>query len=743
MRQFGTFLTGLRKHADISQDELAAIANTNTSIVSRLEKNEISQPFKGPIRKIVLTLGETLCTTRQEMEQYLKMAEIDRTKLTEVEELQLGYLQPSMQYTQNEQPDREALKRWGQFYEQRIRYLELRQQHVESSTAHLYVRLKIQEYTSMLQIVEKRLYSGAMADAEAMASVEQRTFENTQEPLSKQEEQEPLLDLDLDLDDVDNAPLPTANAESRGPDTEPRPAYQHDVPVMAAASELQDVDSSVLRPSPMTNQTNATPDWRRVFSALVPPHMTRGTTVSNSAAENMPVHSNRNGNGNGNTQSVPAPALSAAHHTSAPRDVSTPPLPAWVSEADAPAPRSPTQTPAPPASSQTAQQKKLAMNSENRPPVARDASEKTTPSVAAPVRQAEQSSASTQERSRPTIGSHNGEEHATGATSLLSLASRNARWLMQQAGVKRFAVDDCITLAQSRNYEGWGPKAVSTTMLSTALPLPEEVEKVRQEHLPTIVNHYYNGAHYRLLSFTPSFSARDQIHVTLAPIHFYDYYSTVLVLDEPLLQGAEGTKLSIRQRYASSALSYSVMGKGVSQLPAPISLHCIVVTRDKQIITMQRSSWVGFYPGRWSVSCEEMMNAPDHEQDEDPTRAADTDFFATARRCLFTELGIPAEAIEQIRLLSLNIEYLTLSATVIALVSVGMAAEEVEVNWMLRAWHRDEAANFATLSTDLHVVIEALLSKMAWHPTARMRMLQFLFACYGIDAVERALHKGT
>ncbi|MEO9057046.1 MAG: helix-turn-helix transcriptional regulator, partial [Ktedonobacteraceae bacterium] len=77
---------------------------------------------------------------------------------------------------------------------------------------------------------------------------------------------------------------------------------------------------------------------------------------------------------------------------------------------------------------------------------------------------------------RIVVGNQYGEEqhNALKASSLYTLASENARWLMQVANVERFAVDDCILLANSENFRGWEPHEIRTTILTTPLPIPDD-----------------------------------------------------------------------------------------------------------------------------------------------------------------------------------------------------------------------------------------------------------------------------
>jgi transcriptional regulator with XRE-family HTH domain len=91
MRNFGAFLSNLRSSAGLSLEELALLVESSKSTLSRLENDDIPQPFKGPIRKLVIALAEILCTSKKETKRYLELAGIDQSLLTEAEEIQLGF----------------------------------------------------------------------------------------------------------------------------------------------------------------------------------------------------------------------------------------------------------------------------------------------------------------------------------------------------------------------------------------------------------------------------------------------------------------------------------------------------------------------------------------------------------------------------------------------------------------------------------------------------------------------------
>ncbi len=117
----------------------------------------------------------------------------------------------------------------------------------------------------------------------------------------------------------------------------------------------------------------------------------------------------------------------------------------------------------------------------------------------------------------------------------------------------------------------------------------------------------------------------------------------------------------------------------------------------------------------------------------------DADFFASAIRGLDEEFAVSEDAIEDIKVLSLNVEYLTLSVDVFMLIKLNLTVDEIKQGWMISARHRDEASKVGSISVNLSEVVDRLHSRTLWHPTSRMRLLQFLFHRYGVKDVASAL----
>src|SRR5579864_3678807 len=83
VKPFGEFLSNLRTSAGVSLEDLALLAGSSKSTLSRLENDEVPRPFKGTVRKLIITLAEILCTSSRESERYLELAGINRALLAE------------------------------------------------------------------------------------------------------------------------------------------------------------------------------------------------------------------------------------------------------------------------------------------------------------------------------------------------------------------------------------------------------------------------------------------------------------------------------------------------------------------------------------------------------------------------------------------------------------------------------------------------------------------------------------
>ncbi len=154
MRNFGAFLSNLRSSAGLSLEELALLVESSKSTLSRLENDDIPQPFKGPIRKLVIALAEILCTSKKETKRYLELAGIDQSLLTEAEEIQLGF---APYIPANSPEETTTLERLEYTYRQLLTQLETRETRLGISQSPPNLKLKIQEYSNILHEIQKKL----------------------------------------------------------------------------------------------------------------------------------------------------------------------------------------------------------------------------------------------------------------------------------------------------------------------------------------------------------------------------------------------------------------------------------------------------------------------------------------------------------------------------------------------------------------------------------------------------------
>jgi transcriptional regulator with XRE-family HTH domain len=154
MKDFGVFLSNLRSSAGLSLEDLAKLVGSSKSTLSRLENNEVPQPFRGSIRKLIVALAELLCTSKKETERYLELAHIDTSLLAESEEIQLGF---TPHITSGSPEETANLARWQRIYEQLLQELEGKEVEVGISNSPPNLKLKIQEYSNILQEMRDRL----------------------------------------------------------------------------------------------------------------------------------------------------------------------------------------------------------------------------------------------------------------------------------------------------------------------------------------------------------------------------------------------------------------------------------------------------------------------------------------------------------------------------------------------------------------------------------------------------------
>ena len=154
MKNFGPFLSNLRSSAGLSLEELSRLVDSSKSSLSRLENNQVPQPFKGPVRKLVITLAEILCTSKSETKRYLELAGIDQSLLSEAEQIQVGFAPAIPSGTPEETI---SLERAERIYKQFLTQLEAKKMVLQDNHPSPNLSLKIQEYVNALQELQEKL----------------------------------------------------------------------------------------------------------------------------------------------------------------------------------------------------------------------------------------------------------------------------------------------------------------------------------------------------------------------------------------------------------------------------------------------------------------------------------------------------------------------------------------------------------------------------------------------------------
>ena len=150
MNQFGAYLAALRNHASLSQTELAQCVGSSRSSISRLESGEVPLPFKGVIRRLVIILGELLCSTVKETERFMQLAKLEKSLLTDSECLQLGvpFSVPIDLATTQER---------ATMYHTLLTDLERREKTLGTRRTPQQMKAKIQEYSNIISELEARI----------------------------------------------------------------------------------------------------------------------------------------------------------------------------------------------------------------------------------------------------------------------------------------------------------------------------------------------------------------------------------------------------------------------------------------------------------------------------------------------------------------------------------------------------------------------------------------------------------
>jgi len=298
-------------------------------------------------------------------------------------------------------------------------------------------------------------------------------------------------------------------------------------------------------------------------------------------------------------------------------------------------------------------------------------------------------------------------------------SNRVASW-MQAAEIDSLAVDDCVMILGSDNFQGWSSTEVNVSIEKTHVQIPPDLEEVIRQYKNQAMETKHDGLSVRVTSLTPWFKDSPSLHVTLSPVQFSAHFTISSFLDKAVIKTAKGTMITIRERYGAMALLYSTFEH--PSIPTSVSIQIAVISNDSQLLVMRRSNHVAFYPNAWTISIEEGMQSDD------------TDFVEAALRGIREELGSSLKVNrEHIKVLSFCVEYPTLSFDVVILAQIQNSIDEIKQSWRLTAPDKHELSQSHTVPVNLQELTRLFVDKRQWHPSARMRIIQILFSIYGVE----------
>lgn len=154
--------------------------------------------------------------------------------------------------------------------------------------------------------------------------------------------------------------------------------------------------------------------------------------------------------------------------------------------------------------------------------------------------------------------------------------------------------------------------------------------------------------------------------------------------------------------------------------------HLVLVTADDRVVVTRRSADVAFYPGAWSASCEEQLEA-----------GVDATAGDAARRCVTEEFGLGAGTVVSARVLEVFREFddddAALGIVVVVAVHLTVTAADLAAAVGVDSWERDRIAFIAR--PDAGTVMDRPSSVLQvgfgpvpdlgsdrWHPTSRRRL---------------------
>jgi hypothetical protein len=153
-----------------------------------------------------------------------------------------------------------------------------------------------------------------------------------------------------------------------------------------------------------------------------------------------------------------------------------------------------------------------------------------------------------------------------------------------------------------------------------------------------------------------------------------------------------------------------------AHIPGILSVHCILITRDRKLVGTRRGASSFYSASRWSFSFEEQLTASDFETTEHDALAT------AARRGLTEEFDLPADGCH-VRMISVLIELPIINPIVVAVIETPATSETIRRK--VDAGRDEHEAEIEEV-TFVDLIPDQLAAEMRrndLHPTSEMRLL--------------------
>jgi hypothetical protein len=282
----------------------------------------------------------------------------------------------------------------------------------------------------------------------------------------------------------------------------------------------------------------------------------------------------------------------------------------------------------------------------------------------------------------------------------------------------RIAISSSLTIQQAPELiEGWKIDEISIISDSKRFEISKENQKNYLEYYKAnskLKGFENNGTKYMIINNPTSFTDSPSLRIELQECS----YSQIQFYKDELV--AKEKEHLIKTLFEDLLISF----------PHSISLHLIIITRDRQILTTLRSGKVAYFPKTWSVSLEEQLDKKDFVDGSGKV------INRWLIRLLEEEIGIDESdySTSNFRLLSLFLESTIMNCSLCGIIKLEISAEELHRILQVKP-KKDQEFTEWSFSSYHQLKKEFLNPSKDYHPSSIYRIYMTLLHKYGPNSI--------